>query len=118
MEILNTCLNKNVKVITIKENFIAGENIESKVIAFAFSLSAEIERQLISQRTKEALDRVKKEGKKLGRPKGSYNKSNVYETNIDKINKWLSKGKSISYCARRLKVHKNTLYKYHKLCAR
>jgi len=51
-----------------------GNNINSKVLAFAFGLSAEIERNLISQRTKEALARLKSEGKILGRPKGSLSK--------------------------------------------
>lgn len=53
MEILGNLMQKEVQVISIKEGFELGENISSKVLAFAFSLSAEIERQLISQRTKE-----------------------------------------------------------------
>ena len=112
MEILNICMTKGVKVITIKDNFVLGDNIESKVIAFAFSLSAEIERQLISQRTKEALERLKKQGKKLGRPKGSKNRENVFSKNQIKIEKYLKKGKSIRYIAKKLNVHQNTLYKY------
>lgn len=71
MEILNHCMGKGCRVITIMEGYHLGENIEAKVLAFAFGLSAEIERQLISQRTTEALRRRKAEGIKLGRPKGS-----------------------------------------------
>ncbi len=71
MEILSECLNKGCRVYTIKDNYQLGDNIESKVLAFAFGLSAEIERTLISQRTREALARLKKEGRQLGRPKGS-----------------------------------------------
>ncbi len=74
MEILSKCLNKGCRVYTIKDNYQLGDNIESKVLAFAFGLSAEIERTLISQRTREALARLKKEGKQLGRPKGSKGK--------------------------------------------
>ena len=55
MEILNICMTKECRVWTIKDNYRLGEDIQSKVLAFAFGLSAEIERNLISQRTKEAL---------------------------------------------------------------
>lgn len=70
MEILNICMTKECKVWTIKDNYRLGEDIQSKVLAFAFGLSAEIERNLISQRTKEALARKRSEGVVLGRPKG------------------------------------------------
>lgn len=59
MEILNICMTKECRVWTIKDNYRLGEDIQSKVLAFAFGLSAEIERNLISQRTKEALARKK-----------------------------------------------------------
>ena len=70
MEILHICMNKECKVWTIKDNYRLGDDIQSKVLAFAFGLSAEIERNLISQRTKEALARKLEEGIVLGRPKG------------------------------------------------
>ena len=70
MEILNLCLSKGCRVWTVKDNYGLGEDIQSKVLAFAFSLSAEIERNLISLRTREALARKRAEGVVLGRPKG------------------------------------------------
>jgi len=71
MSILNHLMTNDVRIWTIKDNYRLGDNIQSKVLAFAFGLSAEIERDLISQRTKEALARRRSEGKILGRPCGS-----------------------------------------------
>ena len=62
MDILSICMEKGVTVQTIKDNFCLKDDIQTKVLAFAFGLSAEIERNLISQRTKEALARKKSEG--------------------------------------------------------
>ena len=67
MEILNICMTKECRVWTIKDGYRLGDDIQSKVLAFAFGLSAEIERNLISQRTKEDLARKKSEGVILGR---------------------------------------------------
>ncbi len=70
MSILYQLMEKDVKVFTVKERYELGNTINSKVLAFAFSLSAEIERSMISSRTKEALARKKSEGTQLGRPMG------------------------------------------------
>lgn len=71
MEILNICMTKESRVWTIKDNYRLGDDIQSKVLVFG--LSAEIERNLISQRTKEALARLKKEGRQIGRGQGQRN---------------------------------------------
>jgi DNA invertase Pin-like site-specific DNA recombinase len=86
MSILHTLMEKNVKVLTTKERYELGNNINSKVLAFAFSLSAEIERSMISSRTKEALARKKSEGKKLGRPKGKLSSVTKLSGKDDLIN--------------------------------
>ena len=78
MEILNICMTKECRVWTIKDNYRLGDDIQSKVLAFAFGLSAEIERNLISQRTKEALARKRQDGVVLGRPKGRRSAPNKY----------------------------------------
>lgn len=71
MEILNICMTKECKVWTVKDSYRLGDDIQSKILAFAFGLSAEIERKLICERTREALARRRAEGITLGRPKGS-----------------------------------------------
>lgn len=75
MSILKLLMDKKVNVITVKEHFELGDNLQSHVIAFAFSLASEIERSLISQRTKEALARRKAMGQKLGRKAGGSNRT-------------------------------------------
>ncbi len=109
MEILNICMQKECRVWTIKDNYRLGDDIQSKILAFAFGLSAEIERNLISQRTKEALARKKSEGKVLGRPKGrkgSHYKLTGHETDIQVL---LSEGVSKREIARRYKVNRMTV---------
>lgn len=109
MEILNVCMNKGCKVWTIKDNYRLGDDIESKVLAFAFGLSAEIERNLISQRTKEALARRKAEGVVLGRPKGRKNSHLKLSGKEKKIEALRAQGTSISEIARIFKVNRATV---------
>lgn len=114
MEILNICMTKEAKVWTIKDNYRLGDDIQSKVLAFAFGLSAEIERNLISQRTKEALARLKSEGKTIGRSKGKRN-NNLNNKCISKhtyIIKKLQEGASIPTIAKKIRVARGTLYRY------
>ena len=85
MHILEYCLNKNCQVWTLKENYRLGNDIQSKVMAFAFGLSAEIERNLISQRTKASLESVRATGKRLGRPFAAQSKKLKLSRNTKKV---------------------------------
>lgn len=108
--ILQSCLEKDCQIWTLKENYKLGADIQSKILAFAFSLAAEIERQLISQRTKESLKRIKDEGKHLGRPFGfNYNKLDAKQ---DKIKELLNKQVSKAEIARLLNCSWLTLHRY------
>ncbi len=114
MEILNICMNRECRVWTIKDNYRLGDDIQSKVLAFAFGLSAEIERNLISQRTKEALARKRAEGVVLGRPIGRKS-SHVKLTGKDETIRVLRKqGVSIVKIAKIFKVDRMTVAKYIK----
>jgi DNA invertase Pin-like site-specific DNA recombinase len=112
MDILNRCMKKEINVWTIKDNYRLGTDISSKVLAFAFGLSAEIERNLISQRTKEALARAASEGKHIGRPKGSKNKKLKLSGKEKEIKRFLKNGISKAKIAKILGVHRFTLYRF------
>ena len=114
MAILNQCMKREVQVWTIKDNYRLGSDINSKVLAFAFGLSAEIERNLISQRTKEALARKKAEGVILGRPKGSKSTTKKLTGREAEIQELLNKRISKSAIARILGVHRLTVAGYLK----
>ena len=109
MRILETCLSKNCQVWTLKENYRLGNDIQSKVLAFAFSLAAEIERNLISQRTKSSLANLKASGKKLGRPFSAESKKLKLSKNAKKVRNLLAKGISKSQIAKILGVQRSTL---------
>jgi DNA invertase Pin-like site-specific DNA recombinase len=114
MSILNRLMEMNVSVYTVKEGYRLGDDLTSKVLAFAFSISAEIERELISQRTKEALLRKKAEGGVLGHPKGKRNSHVKLTGREDEIRKLLDYGYSKEQISKKLKVCPATLYKFIK----
>lgn len=112
MSILNICASKGIAIHTIKDNFELSDNINSKIIAFAFALAAEIERNLISQRTKEALASRKLAGMKLGRPCGSSRQRQVFLKHCPEIVEQRRLGVSISALARKYGLSRNTLSRY------
>jgi len=108
MRILEFFMKNGIKVITVKDNYELGDNIQSKVLAFAFSLAAEIERDMISRRTKEALARCKLNGIKLGRKPGKA--VNVRLTGHEKeIQEMLHEGKNNVEIGKRFGVCKKTV---------
>lgn len=108
MNILAHCLSMGVKIWTIKDGYRLGEDIQSKVLAFAFGLSAEIERNLISQRTKEALARYKAEGKILGRRPGKAKKVKLSGREAQ-IRSMLNDGLSKCEIGKQFGVHRQTV---------
>lgn len=114
MRILEHCMNIGVKLYTVKDGYELGDNIQSKVLAFAFGLSAEIERNLISQRTKEALARKRAEGIQIGRIKGSHNSYTKLTGKEDYIHLRLSQKCSKTQLAKELYVDRTTLHRFLK----
>ena len=109
MSILNLIMEKNAKVWTVKDNYRLGDDIQSKVLAFAFGLSAEIERNLISQRTREALALKRTQNVRLGRPKGSPNKKHFLDGVESQIKTMHSWGMSMNHIARFVGVSRNAV---------
>ena len=112
MHILEYCLNKNCQVWTIKENYRLGNDIQSKVMAFAFGLSAEIERNLISQRTKASLESVRATGKRLGRPFSAQSKKLKLSRNTKKVKELLDMGLTRYRIAKIMQVKQTTVSRF------
>jgi excisionase family DNA binding protein len=111
MRILEELSKNEVLVYSYKDNFYLDNSITSKMQAFVFSIAAEIERDMISKRTKEALKRRVICGQPLGRPIGTKSKKKKLDKHEDKIIEYLNKGLSYSSIARLLNVHRLTVAK-------
>lgn len=92
ISILEHCMKVGAKVLTVKDGYELGDNVQSKILAFAFGLVAELEREMISKRTKEALQRLKSQGRSLGRPRGRKNRKHVWNGKEEQISRLLKQG--------------------------
>ncbi|MDA8169199.1 MAG: recombinase family protein [Nitrospiraceae bacterium] len=113
MELLSKLTRKEVKIFALKGGYELANNLQSKVLAFAFAIAAEVERELISLRTKEALAIKRAEGVHLGRPKGSISKSKL-DGQEEKIKELLKYKVSKSAIARMLDISRPALLDFIK----
>ena len=113
MSIMGKCLEKGIVLHSVKDGYTFDDSINSKVLCFAFGLVAEIERNLISMRTKEALALRRAEGVTLGR---SYTKLKILMDNRHTIIKMLKEGKSIITICRHYELSRDTFEKFKKKC--
>jgi len=112
MEILSVASQKGVCIYAVKGNWQLDNSIQSKIVAMAFSMAAEIERDLISQRTKEALAARKKAGIRLGRPRGvGKSKLDPYRPEIEAL---LANGSTQKFIARRYQTTEANLSRWLK----
>ena len=114
MAIMGKCLERGINLYTTKEGYSFDNTINSKVLCFAFGLVAEIERNLISMRTKEALALRKAEGMVLGRKKGSFTKQKVLIDNQEEIVRMLEQDKSITDICKRFGLSRDTFAKFRR----
>lgn len=114
LEVIKACTEKGVKIYTVKDRYVLEDTIQSKVLVTVMGLAAEIERDLLRQRTREGLKRAVANGKTLGRPRGA--KTNPALRKLhgseDRIVQLRGRGVSFNGVARLLKVHRNTLARY------
>ncbi len=112
MSILEFCMKNGISVYTVKDNYVLGNNIQSSVLAFAFSLASQIERDMISLRTKEALAVRRKAGVLLGSPRNAKKIARVSEEKVKEMEKLAEAGTSISTIGRKFDLHRTTVGYY------
>lgn len=112
MSIMGGCIEREICLYTTKERYTFDNSINSKVLCFAFGLVAEIERNLISMRTKEALALKKAEGVRLGRRPGSNVKMQRICESKDRITAMLNGGMPVTKMCRKIGISRSTWYKY------
>ena len=116
MSIMHSLLEKGVTLYSVKENFCLADNINSKVILFAFGLAAEIERDLISVRTKEALAARKEQGVTLGRKQGDCPKMRMLLDRKEEVLRRHTSGMNITRLCKVYGVSRGTMSKFLNVC--
>lgn len=112
MDILHFCMERGCVIYTVKDKFVLGDDIQSKVLAFAFGLSAEIERQMIRQRTKEGLRLRMKMGVLVGRPIGRESSVHKLDAEKEKVLEQFKWGVPIRRMAKNFGVDRNTMARF------
>ncbi len=112
MDILHFCMERGCVIYTVKDKFVLGDDIQSKVLAFAFGLSAEIERQMIRQRTKEGLRLRMKLGVLVGRPIGRESSTHKLDSDKEKVLEQFKWGVPIRRMAKNFGVDRNTMARF------
>ena len=115
MEIISVAVQKGIQIYTVKGAWQLDDTVQSKVMAMVFAMAAEIERELIAKRTRQALAVKKAAGVRLGRPKGmGKSKLDPYRGEIEAL---LANGSTQQFIARRYGTTKqnlaNWLKKHH-----
>lgn len=116
MTIVGDLLKRGIRLYSIKEGCTFDDSINSKVLVFAFGLVAEIERNLISMRTKEALELRRSKGVRLGRPEGSRTKINLLVENSREIQGMLERGISSKEICSQFNVSYSTFRRFIGAC--
>lgn len=114
MSVLNSCLERKITVYSTKDGYAFDNSINSKVLAFAFGLVAEIERNLISLRTREALATRRQGGVRLGRPVDYRPKHRLLSEERERIGNMLEQGVSVKAVCLQYGFSRSTFYKYWK----
>lgn len=112
MNVIKDCSERGIKIYTVKDRYVLEDTIQSKVLVTVMGLAAEIERDLLRQRTKEGLRRAVERGVTLGRPKGRKSAVTKLSEKQEEINRLFGRGLSQSAAAKKLKVHRITFAKH------
>lgn len=111
LEILEHCAKQEFTVHIVKQNMVFDDSLNSRITATVLGLAAEIEREFISMRTKEALAKRKAEGMVLGRPKGKAKKVKLDKHSKD-IKRYLELGISKRAICKLVDCSPSTLYEW------